>query len=386
MSATTGRVAGGRAAPDATSEAAFAAWWAAGGAVGAALRLADGRLARVRFPGRPGGPAGPDFRDAVAEIAGRRVVGDVELHLRGGGWRAHGHDRDPRYDGVKLHVVRGAATETESPLAAGGGAPVAALNARLPAPGVAPAWPCQTRPAPDLALWRHLGAARFAGRVARFRAELSAPGATLEAVLALAVAEALGYGRDPLATRAAWLGAGDTLDALDARRLAAWRQRAGDVAARATGALLAGGVAAGWPRLLAIFAPAVGDGRAAIVVWNVVLPCLAAFGDQRGAVALAQLARRVAATAPGLPSNAITRHMAGFLGVRRAPAGALAQQGLHHLRARWCREKHCATCPLGASHQPARQFGDVMLSQAGAEDALELVAPRRGAKPRAEQP
>jgi hypothetical protein len=53
---------------------------------------------------------------------------------------------------------------------------------------------------------------------------------------------------------------------------------------------------------------------------------------------------------PGLPSNQITREMALQLGLERPPAGALAQQGLHHLWERHCREKRCASCPCAVAN------------------------------------
>lgn len=91
----------GSAAPG--SEAALAARWAAG--VRGPLRLLDGRRLQVVFPGVPGGASGPDFRGAILDAGGDLLRGDVELHLRTSGWRAHGHQRDPAYAAVVLHVV-----------------------------------------------------------------------------------------------------------------------------------------------------------------------------------------------------------------------------------------------------------------------------------------
>jgi hypothetical protein len=85
------------------SEAELAERWAAPAAT--PLRLDDGRPVRVIFPGVPGGGAGPDFRGAIVEVAGDVLRGDVEVHLRASGWQAHGHQRDPAYAGVVLHVV-----------------------------------------------------------------------------------------------------------------------------------------------------------------------------------------------------------------------------------------------------------------------------------------
>ena len=52
-----------------------------------------------------GGASGPDFRGAMLEAGGDFLRGDVEVHLRASGWRAHGHDRDPGYSAVVLHVT-----------------------------------------------------------------------------------------------------------------------------------------------------------------------------------------------------------------------------------------------------------------------------------------
>ena len=72
------------------------------------LRAGDGRRFKVLYPGRVGTTAGPDFRGAVLEEEGVGLVrGDVEVHVSQGDWEAHGHGKDPRYNGVVLHVVVG---------------------------------------------------------------------------------------------------------------------------------------------------------------------------------------------------------------------------------------------------------------------------------------
>ena len=64
------------------------------------FKSADGRRFRVIYPGRKGGGAGPDFRDAVLEEEGVGLIrGDVELHVKQKDWDAHGHGGDPRYNG-----------------------------------------------------------------------------------------------------------------------------------------------------------------------------------------------------------------------------------------------------------------------------------------------
>ena len=91
------------------------------------FRAHGGQRVRVIYPGRPGLTAGPDFRDALLEVEGVGLVrGDVEIHIRQQDWKAHGHEDDPRYNGVVLH----AALETQpadTKLQSGGTAPVVSL-------------------------------------------------------------------------------------------------------------------------------------------------------------------------------------------------------------------------------------------------------------------
>jgi hypothetical protein len=95
----------GEPAGEPLNEAELSWIWAGQRYPPGALQLVDGRSLRVLSPGRPGGGAGPDFLDAVLEIDGERLRGDVELHVRASGFRAHGHDMDAAYDGLALHVV-----------------------------------------------------------------------------------------------------------------------------------------------------------------------------------------------------------------------------------------------------------------------------------------
>ena len=87
-------------------ESLLAKLWAERAARSVVFKSADGRRFRVIYPGRKGGGAGPDFRDAVLEEEGVGLIrGDVELHVRQRDWNAHGHGDDPRYNGVALHAV-----------------------------------------------------------------------------------------------------------------------------------------------------------------------------------------------------------------------------------------------------------------------------------------
>jgi hypothetical protein len=70
------------------------------------LKTADGQPVQVFHPGFASVEGGPDFRGAVLKIGGEPAIsGDVEIDLQAGGWRAHGHDRNPNFKSVILHVV-----------------------------------------------------------------------------------------------------------------------------------------------------------------------------------------------------------------------------------------------------------------------------------------
>ena len=74
----------------------------------ARLETVDGRAVQVVFPGRVNGLDGPDVLDAIVTIEERELLkGDVEFHVRGGDWRAHGHHLNPAYNRVVLHVTWG---------------------------------------------------------------------------------------------------------------------------------------------------------------------------------------------------------------------------------------------------------------------------------------
>jgi hypothetical protein len=69
------------------------------------LATLDGRQLQVYSPGTWNVEAGPDFKDARISLAGEMLSGDVEVHRRQADWFHHGHDRDPNYEAVVLHVV-----------------------------------------------------------------------------------------------------------------------------------------------------------------------------------------------------------------------------------------------------------------------------------------
>jgi hypothetical protein len=70
------------------------------------LQTADGKTLRVLHPGFISAEGGPDFRGAVLQFGDEKPVsGDVEIDLQANGWHAHGHDQNPNFKNVILHVV-----------------------------------------------------------------------------------------------------------------------------------------------------------------------------------------------------------------------------------------------------------------------------------------
>ncbi|MDE6040450.1 MAG: DUF2851 family protein, partial [Muribaculaceae bacterium] len=71
-----------------------------------AMTDVDGNAVSVIDPGLLNTNAGPDFFNAKVRIGDRMWVGNIEIHVRASDWYRHGHDSDPAYDSVVLHVVR----------------------------------------------------------------------------------------------------------------------------------------------------------------------------------------------------------------------------------------------------------------------------------------
>ncbi len=79
------------------------------------LQTTDGRTLEIISPGLYNhSNAGPDFFNAKVKIDGMLWAGNVEIHLKASDWYRHGHDHDPAYDNVILHVVEQADMDVQT--------------------------------------------------------------------------------------------------------------------------------------------------------------------------------------------------------------------------------------------------------------------------------
>ncbi|HZU67714.1 MAG TPA: DUF2851 family protein [Ktedonobacteraceae bacterium] len=383
-------------------------WWTVSRDI--VMPLSDGATCRVDFQGRPGGSMGPDVRDAVLifmhgrklparDASGRqrdekRVVGDVEFHIRSSDWCAHAHDSDPRYNNVILHVVLIYDDVTPIRRQDGRIIPTCCLNDLPPLAYDPPVWPCResfsrVSDAECARLLTFAGLLRFEQKTQTLLALLRAASphgdfSAYDTCLISALAEGLGYGRDRVFFRAAGLHLLDMLDKgdipeplghsnepppLDARRLGilgrlvrSWRAtglwetlrevllptcatevftlpyyESGSHPSRSSQII---------QRIRAIF-EGLSPARTDILICNVVLPFAAAVGLLENDARLAEQAESLYVRYPALPSNTITRAMCRQLQLSGEPRSACQQQGLHYIYAATCREKLCARCIAG---------------------------------------
>lgn len=364
---------------DATHERHFAARWASGEWRGARLRSSAGWLTLL-YEGHPGGPAGPDFRDAVLLWPdGRRTTGDIELHLRAGGWRAHRHHRDPAYEHVMLHVIclDDLPDELQLPRRADGGlVPVVHIPPAVAMPRFA--LPCQSwgrmlngqRRNALLCAWGQARAlARAEALIEHFKStdhhDAAWIGSSQHFARKLwpAIAEALAYGRD----REALHRAGELLVCgMRQDHITSYLETLPRVERTRGEALIVlfirYGASGLWSAIRAradnadarkatleltdlLHSAGVSPGRARIVIANVIVPFLLAEAATRQCATTQLQALAIYGSLRGLPSNQITRLLTRQLGLARQPTGAATQQGLHHLWATWCHEKRCDQCP-----------------------------------------
>ena len=69
------------------------------------LATTAGEPLRILQVGQTNKHAGPDFFNAKIIVADTTWNGNVEIHVRSSEWNGHGHEQDPAYNNVILHVV-----------------------------------------------------------------------------------------------------------------------------------------------------------------------------------------------------------------------------------------------------------------------------------------
>lgn len=65
----------------------------------------NGEAIQILNPGRLNTDSGPDFKEGKIKINDTVWVGNIELHLKSSDWYKHGHQNDPNYQNIILHVV-----------------------------------------------------------------------------------------------------------------------------------------------------------------------------------------------------------------------------------------------------------------------------------------
>ena len=338
---------------------------------GRSLRTVDGRRVKVLYAGRPAPGHGPDFQNAVVRMDGERTSGNVELHRKPSDWRAHGHDADPAYDDVMLHVV--AQADSEGP-----GVPTAELSRTAPAGMAEPPLMAQLARASTGDMRQMLvrsGMARFRERIQAFARGIKETGA--EQMLHEAIFDALGYAenRSPFGWLAGAVSAAalrQLADGLPAEeRQAAFERILLEASGLDNGTQPSTGERPAWKtagvrpvnhprrrvcgaavllarvsdegllaacqravaegrvsleRLFVVDGPGgalVGTGRAREIVFNAVLPLLAAAGNP--------CAEEVFMQYPPLPENALTREARRLTGTQGMRLCACEQVGLVRL-------------------------------------------------------
>ncbi|HET6528399.1 MAG TPA: DUF2851 family protein [Balneolaceae bacterium] len=76
------------------------------------LHTSHGEVIKIHQPGTYNQSDGPDFKNAEISIGKLRWFGDVEIHWKFADWHAHGHQNDPNFGNVVLHVVFDETTKT----------------------------------------------------------------------------------------------------------------------------------------------------------------------------------------------------------------------------------------------------------------------------------
>jgi hypothetical protein len=197
--------------PSHPSESLIASLWQNQLSTRTDLATEEGEPIRVIYPGRINRDRGADLLDAVIDTGQGLKKGDIELHVKSSGWRAHRHHLDHAYNRVILHVVMwrdtGVTTRRQN------GEPTSILELQSYLHPLTSQWPDPGHPPEALGLpcrqaGRYLpknvitglldraGEARFLSKTAAFRTELT--GTQAGQVLYEGIMVALGYVQNKL--------------------------------------------------------------------------------------------------------------------------------------------------------------------------------------------
>ena len=69
------------------------------------LKTTQGEAITIIDKGLHNFNAGPDFLNARVQVGNELWAGNIEIHVNAKDWFAHGHQNDPKYENVILHVV-----------------------------------------------------------------------------------------------------------------------------------------------------------------------------------------------------------------------------------------------------------------------------------------
>jgi hypothetical protein len=163
----------------------------------------EGQSLEVIYPGRLNDSRGGDFKDAVIASGPQLEYGCIEIHSRTSGWRVHGHQSDPHYNQVVLHVAMEQDTEGKTVRQDGVVVPTIILSRNAP-PGSGSGRngslpPCRAgkrkgRVEEIRQALRQAGIRRLVQKAGRFSQELA--DADEGQSLYLGILEALGYNRN----------------------------------------------------------------------------------------------------------------------------------------------------------------------------------------------
>lgn len=384
-------------------EQALASFWA-GGRVPPSLRDLSGKPVAVIYPGRWSAGYGPDFQGALVQIgAAPPARGDVEIHVRASDWQRHGHDSNPAYGKVLLHVVwhadallPGPVVELRRYLSPSDVVKYRAVGLKWDSPCGALSSAVPAHPAALIDLIESAGEKRFTDRSIALSGDAEVLG--WDQALYRAMMQSVGYSRNatpfqqladalPLevllhspASPAELLVAASGLDPRAATAALIPRERWNLARTRplshpvrrlqGLGGVIEAGRRAGGSLSEQLFAivrsadagevigrltvkassgPAlIGRERAITVAVNAVLPIAAAYAAASSDGSLELAAREVWHRMPAAGKSHVDVLMSRHLGLpksARVPSTARQQQGLLHFYKRYCRDNLCEACP-----------------------------------------